>query len=39
MANVMLSLLQGLGLDDMERFGDSNGTFSLSAPPTEAGIE
>jgi hypothetical protein len=39
MANVMLSLLQGLGLDDMESFGNSNGSFSLSAPPTEAGIE
>ncbi len=38
MANVMLSLLQGLGLDDMESFGNSNGSFSLSAPPTEAGM-
>ena len=29
MANVMLSLMHGLGLDDMERFGDSTGAFSL----------
>ena len=31
MANVMLDLLHRLGLDDLERFGDSTGTFSLSA--------
>jgi len=37
MANVMLDLLQRLGMDDLKSFGDSNGTFSLSAPPTEAG--
>ena len=30
MANVMLSLMHKLGLDDMERFGDSTGAFSLS---------
>ncbi len=29
MANVMLSLMHGLGLDDMERFGDSTGAFPL----------
>jgi len=29
MANVMLSLLHGMGLDDMERFGNSTGDFSL----------
>ncbi len=29
MANVMLSLLHKLGLDDMESFGDSTGEFSL----------
>jgi hypothetical protein len=29
MANVMLSLLHELGLDDMESFGDSTGSFSL----------
>jgi hypothetical protein len=30
MANVMLSLLHGLGLDDIERFGNSTGTFDLT---------
>jgi len=30
MANVMLSLLHKLGLDDMEEFGDSTGDLSLS---------
>ena len=29
MANVMLSMLHGLGMDDIEEFGDSSGTFSL----------
>jgi hypothetical protein len=29
MANVMLTLLHGLGLDDMERFGDSTGPFAI----------
>ena len=29
MANVMLSVLQKLGFEEMERFGDSNGVFSL----------
>jgi hypothetical protein len=32
MANVMLTLLRQLGLDDMKSFGDSTGEFSLSAP-------
>jgi hypothetical protein len=32
MANVMLTLLHGLGLEDMDSFGDSSGKFSLSAP-------
>ena len=32
MANVMLSLLHQLGLDDMESFGDSTGDFSLTMP-------
>ncbi len=36
MANVMLSLLHKLGLEDMESFGDSNGEFSFAVPPTEA---
>jgi hypothetical protein len=31
MANVMLGLLHGLGLDDMTKFGDSTGDFSFSA--------
>ena len=31
MANVMLDLIHRLGIDDLERFGDSTGTFSLSA--------
>ena len=30
MANVMLDLIHRLGHDDIERFGDSTGTFSLS---------
>ncbi len=34
MANVMLTVLHQLGLDDMTSFGDSTGEFSLSAPPT-----
>jgi hypothetical protein len=32
MANVMLTLLKGLGLEDMSSFGDSTGEFSLSTP-------
>ena len=30
MANVMLTLLHQLGLDDIESFGDSTGEFDLS---------
>ena len=30
MANVMLSVLQMVGIDDMPQFGDSTGTFSLT---------
>jgi len=37
MANVMLTLLHKLGLDDLESFGDSNGDFSLSAGQAVAG--
>ena len=33
MANAMLSMLHGLGLDDMSNFGDSTGEFGLSMPP------
>ena len=32
LANVMLSLLHELGLDDMEGFGDSTGAFPLDPP-------
>jgi hypothetical protein len=39
MANVMLSLMHGLGMDDMDTFGDSTGEFSFGGPSvtTEAG--
>jgi hypothetical protein len=33
MANVMLSAMQMLGLDEMESFGDSTGTFDLTSAP------
>jgi hypothetical protein len=32
MANVMLTLLRRLGLEDMQSFGDSTGEFSFTAP-------
>ena len=32
MANVMLSLMHKLGMDDLEHFGDSTGEMSLSLP-------
>ena len=35
MANVMLSLMHQLGMDDLESFGDSNGEFSFAAPNTK----
>jgi hypothetical protein len=35
MANVMLSLMHRLGMDDLEHFGDSNGEFSFTAPNTK----
>ncbi len=35
MANVMLSVLHKLGLEDMESFGDSNGEFSFAVPNPE----
>ena len=34
MANVMLTLLHRLGLDDMQSFGDSTGEFSFAAAET-----
>jgi hypothetical protein len=36
MANVMLTTLHMLGLDDVTTFGDSTGEFSLAAPTTVA---
>jgi hypothetical protein len=33
MANVMLSMAHMLGLDDMQQFGDSTGTFDLTTVP------
>lgn len=33
MANVFLTLLHGLGLDDLSSFGDSTGEFDLTAVP------
>jgi hypothetical protein len=33
MANVLLTLLHGLGLDQVETFGDSTGTFDLTGIP------
>ena len=33
MANVMLTLLHNLGLDDMQSFGDSTGELSLTQSP------
>jgi hypothetical protein len=35
MANVMLSLMHQLGLEDLESFGDSNGEFSFTLPRDE----
>ncbi|MCA9739757.1 MAG: DUF1552 domain-containing protein, partial [Gemmatimonadetes bacterium] len=36
MANAMLALMHELGMDDMETFGDSTGTFSLASPAETA---
>jgi hypothetical protein len=38
MANVMLTLLHDLGLEDMTSFGDSTGEFSLSTPSTTEAV-
>ncbi len=35
MANVMLSLMHKLGMDDMESFGDSTGDFSFTSVTEE----
>ena len=37
MANVMLTLLHELGVDDMTSFGDSTGEFSFAAPAATTG--
>jgi hypothetical protein len=36
MANVMLSLMHKLGMDDLKTFGDSTGEFSFTAPVAQA---
>ena len=33
MANVFLTLMHKLGLEDVEKFGDSSGEFDLDAVP------
>jgi hypothetical protein len=38
MANVMLSLMHRLGLDDLQSFGDSTGEFSFTAPDRQIGV-
>jgi hypothetical protein len=38
MANVMLTLMHNLGLEDLKSFGDSTGTFSLSMPETTVAL-
>ena len=37
MANVMLTLLHGLGRDDLSTFGDSTGAFDLTSVPAAPG--
>jgi hypothetical protein len=36
LANVMLSLLHKLGVDDLDSFGDSTGAYALDVPLTSA---
>jgi Protein of unknown function (DUF1552) len=38
MANVMLTLLHELGVDDLKSFGDSTGEFSLTAPSATTSV-
>ena len=38
MANVFLTLMHNMGVDDLQSFGDSTGEFSLSAPSTTAAV-
>jgi hypothetical protein len=33
MANVMLTLMHNLGLDDVQQFGDATSTFDLTGAP------
>ena len=37
MANVMLTLLNKLGMSDLESFGDSTGEFSFAVPEATSG--
>jgi hypothetical protein len=39
MANVFVSLMQGMGHDDVTQFGDSTGEFPLSFPKGPAASE
>ena len=38
MANVMLTLLHELGVDDLKSFGDSTGEFSLTTPSATTSV-
>ncbi|MGQ0734814.1 MAG: DUF1552 domain-containing protein [Acidobacteriota bacterium] len=38
MANVFLTLMRNLGMDELQSFGDSTGEFSLSAPSTTLAV-
>jgi len=38
MANVMLSVMHKLGMDDIQSFGDSTGEFSFTTPDAAAGV-
>jgi hypothetical protein len=38
MANVFLTLMHNLGVDDIDHFGDSTGEFSLAAPSTTVAL-
>ena len=38
MANVMLSMMQKMGMDDLTSFGDSTGEFSFAAPDASSGV-
>jgi hypothetical protein len=38
MANVFLTLMHNMGVEDLQSFGDSTGEFSLSAPSPTAAV-